>query len=59
MVSREFEPDVAVETAPPPSSPEPTPFVLHPDLAVYVESCLAPLQAQVVELRTQLGEFNA
>ncbi len=55
VVSREFAPEPAPEAAP----PEAAPFVLHPELAAYVESCLAPLQSQVVELRTQLGESNA
>ena len=59
VVSREFAPEPAAGTAPEPAPPEPAPFVLHPELVAYVESCLAPLQSQVVELRTQLGESNA
>ncbi|MBD2189546.1 hypothetical protein [Pseudanabaena mucicola] len=58
VVSREFDPkpDVA------PSSEQESasaPFVLHPDLLAYVESCLAPLHSQIGELRTQLGESKA
>ncbi|MCA6574901.1 MAG: hypothetical protein ACK5EU_14940 [Pseudanabaena sp.] len=59
VVSREFSPEPTATKAPEPAFSEPAPFVLHPELAVYVESCLAPLQTQVVELRTQLGESNA
>lgn len=60
VVSREFAPEPSDTKASEPAvPPEPAPFVLHPELAAYVESCLAPLQSQVVELRTQLGESNA
>lgn len=59
VVSREFAPEPTTDAKPEAAPPEPAPFVLHPELAAYVESCLAPLQSQVVELRTQLGESNA
>ena len=54
MVSREFEPEPIPEI-----SPEPTPFSLHPEILIYVESCLAPLHAQISEMRMQLGESKA
>ncbi len=54
VVSREFEPELIPE-----KPPEPTPFILHPDLLTYVEKCLAPLHAQVSEMRMQLGESKA
>jgi hypothetical protein len=54
VVSREFEQDSTPE-----ASPEPTPFILHPELLAYVENCLAPLQSQIGELRMQLGESRA
>ena len=58
VVSREFEPEVIPEPIPEISS-EPTPFILHPDLLTYVESCLAPLYSQISDLRMQLGESKA
>ncbi len=54
VVSREFEPEPIPE-----SPPEPSPFILHPELLTYVENCLAPLHAQVNEMRMQLGESKA
>lgn len=56
VVSREFAPDPepVIEKV-----TEPTPFILHPELSAYVESCLAPLLSQIGELRTQLGESRA
>ena len=56
VVSREFEskPETPTEI-----SPEKTPFILHPELLTYVESCLAPLHSQINELRMQLGESRA
>ncbi|MFZ4556509.1 MAG: hypothetical protein ACOYN8_09045 [Pseudanabaena sp.] len=41
------------------NSPETDAFVLHPELLEYVKNCLAPLQSEIVELRTALGEFAA
>jgi hypothetical protein len=32
---------------------------LHPELLTYVESCLAPLHAQISEMKMQLGESKA
>jgi hypothetical protein len=58
VVSREFEPEPIPEISPEISS-EPTPFILHPDLLTYVESCLAPLYSQISDLRMQLGESKA
>ncbi len=58
VVSREFTPEpIAEKLSEKPS--EPTPFVLHPELLAYIETCLAPLQGQIGELRTQLGESKA
>jgi hypothetical protein len=58
VVSREIAPEPAI--AKPTQEPlEPIPFVLHPDLLAYVANCLAPLQAQIGELRTQMGESKA
>lgn len=56
VVSREFEqkPETSPET-----SPEQAPFILHPELLIYVENCLAPLHSQIGELRMQLGESRA
>ncbi|PZO44536.1 MAG: hypothetical protein DCF19_01965 [Pseudanabaena frigida] len=54
VVSREFTPEATPE-----SSAETSQFTLHPDLLAYVESCLNPLQSQIAELRTQLGESKA
>jgi hypothetical protein len=54
VVSREFEPEPILEI-----SPEPTVFILHPELLIYVESCLAPLHAQISEMKMQLGESKA
>lgn len=54
VVSREFEPEPKVEI-----SPEPTAFILHPEFLKYVESCLAPLHAQISEMKMQLGESKA
>lgn len=58
VVSREFSPEATPEPETK-ASPEPTSFVLHPDILAYVDNCLAPLQLQIVELRTQLGESKA
>jgi len=55
VVSREFE----SETIPAPEEAEPKPFVLPPEILAYVGNCLAPLHAQISELRTQLGESKA
>jgi hypothetical protein len=41
------------------NSPETDAFVLHPELLEYVKNCLAPLQSEIVELRTALGESAA
>jgi hypothetical protein len=58
VVSREIAPEPAIaKTAQ--ETLEPTPFVLHPDLLAYVANCLAPLQSQIGELRTQMGESKA
>ena len=56
IVSREFETQSERKTEP---TPESVPFILHPELLTYVESCLAPLYSQIIELRTQLGESKA
>jgi hypothetical protein len=56
VVSREFAQESETITE---KSTEPTPFVLHPDLVTYVDNCLAPLLAQIGELRTELGESRA
>ena len=56
-VSREFEPEATPEQAK--NSPEVDTFVLHPELLEYVKNCLAPLQSEIVELRTALGESAA
>ncbi len=53
VVSREFFPE------PIPVPVEPTPVVLHPELLSHIENCLTPLQSQISELRTQLGESKA
>ena len=54
VVSREFEPETIPEKA-----LETDPFTLHPEILTYVENCLAPLHAQISELRMQLGESRA
>ncbi|WP_103669216.1 hypothetical protein [Pseudanabaena sp. BC1403] len=54
VVSREFEPETIPE-----KSLETAPFTLHPEILTYVENCLAPLHAQISELRMQLGESKA
>jgi hypothetical protein len=54
VVNREFEPEPIPE-----KPPEPAPFILHPELLSYVENCLAPLNAQISELRMHLGESKA
>jgi hypothetical protein len=41
------------------NSPETDAFVLHPEILEYVKNSLAPLQSEIVELRTALGEFAA
>ncbi|MEI6328568.1 MAG: hypothetical protein WCP16_05010 [Pseudanabaena sp. ELA645] len=57
-VSREFEPEVSSpEQAK--NSPAGDAFVLHPEILEYVKNCLAPLQSEIVELRTALGESAA
>jgi hypothetical protein len=64
-VSREFEQapvsekvfDQVSEKAK--NSPEADAFVLHPELLEYVKNCLAPLQSEINELRTSLGESAA
>jgi hypothetical protein len=56
VVSREFE---TQSESNPETTPEPVPFILHPELLTYVENCLAPLHSQISELRTQLGESKA
>ena len=56
-VSREFEPEATPEQGK--NSPEMESFVLHPELLEYVKNCLAPLQSEIVELRTALGESAA
>jgi hypothetical protein len=56
VVSREFEPEPEPRQE---ISPEPTAFILHPELLTYVESCLAPLHAQISEMKMQLGESKA
>jgi hypothetical protein len=58
VVSREFEPEpIPEKSAANPS--EPVTFILHPELLTYVENCLAPLHAQISEMRMQLGESKA
>ena len=57
LVSREFESEsdaanLSPDTAKPPS-------VLTPELLTYINEALAPLQSQIGELRTQLGESRA
>ncbi|MFZ4730731.1 MAG: hypothetical protein ACOYMQ_18985 [Pseudanabaena sp.] len=54
VISREFEPEPIPEKL-----PEPAPFILHPDILTYVENCLAPLHAQISEMKMQLGESKA
>jgi hypothetical protein len=53
VVSRELEPEPErIESSP-------APFILHPELLVYVENCISPLHAQINQLRLQLGESRA
>jgi hypothetical protein len=54
-VSREFEP-ASDEIK---NSPEADSFILHPELLEYIQNCLAPLQSEITELRTSLGESAA
>jgi cell division septum initiation protein DivIVA len=56
-VSREFEPAETSEQTK--NSPEVETFVLHPELLEYIQNCLAPLQSEITELRTALGESAA
>jgi hypothetical protein len=60
-VSREFEqaPVSDQVSEKPKNSPETDSFVLHPELLEYVKNCLAPLQSEINELRTSLGESAA
>ena len=58
-VSREFEQAPVSEKVSDQVSPETDAFVLHPELLEYVKNCLAPLQSEINELRTSLGESAA
>jgi hypothetical protein len=58
VVSREFDPEKSSEPLPNQnqSNQAPSPFILHPELLEYIKSCLDPLQSEIIELRTQMGE---
>ncbi len=59
-ISREFEPKQEQSTEKSPkATPESETFILHPEFLTYIENCLAPLHAQISELRMQLGESKA
>jgi len=56
-VSREVEsPSISDEMK---NTPDANTFVLHPELLEYIKNCLAPLQSEITELRTSLGESAA
>ncbi len=62
ILSREFEPETPSQktsTKSSEESSESTPFILHPELLAHIQNCLAPLHAEVGELRMQLGESKA
>ena len=63
IVSREFDPEKSSEPISnnnqvnqTQTNQEPSPFIFHPELLEYIKSCLDPLQSEIIELRTQMGE---
>ena len=57
LVSREFESESDAANSSPDTAKQPS--VLTPELLTYINEALVPLQSQIGELRTQLGESRA